>query len=73
MKTLDELMLLADAYTDCAEVNGDKPRAALVAAIEELIAEKQREIDAVRDDAAFLIRQKLKERRDWRDSEGVPI
>ena len=75
MKTFDEIMLLADAYADCAEVNGDKPRAALAAALEELIAEYQREAQIAKDDAAFLIHQKLQESQmknsSWMNCEGV--
>jgi hypothetical protein len=96
MTTIDEVMLLADAYADAevlfwrvqdkpvnqiytqSRIERNRSREALMTALEALITESQREIAAAKDDAAFLISQKLKEAQQakstsWMDCEGVPV
>jgi hypothetical protein len=81
---VEEIMLLADAYADAekqdyltGEGSADHARKVLATALEELIAESQREVQNVRDDAAFMINRKMKESQlrsasaSWIDCEGV--
>lgn len=76
MKTLDELMLLADAYADASKHLSTRladtdvfHRRQLMHALEELIAESQREVQMAQE-KSWKAGYK---HGAWSDCEGVPV